>query len=139
VSPYTELELEYTTRRTPACRAASRRRTVAFTFASCEPHESLDRARHAAERGQVEHHVHAVQGAAAHGRVLHVALDELRPGQRGQVRAVARGQVVEHAHGVPQREQPLGDVRTDEPGAAGDETAGGPGGGDEVVGHGRAI
>jgi hypothetical protein len=73
--------------------------------------------------GEVDDRIPTRGSLGDHVRVADVADDELDPGPL-QVRRVARvGELVEHADLVPGSLEPLGEVRADEPGAAGDENA----------------
>src|SRR5207247_9881197 len=72
----------------------------------------VDRARHAAERGLVQHDVHAVAGAPARVERADVALDEADAG--GQVLALAGGEVVEADYRLAELQELLGEVRADE-------------------------
>ncbi len=70
----------------------------------------------------MKHQVGAVHCAAAHGFVPQIAAQELNATQYGrQVRGASGGEIVDHAHAVPQREQTLDEVGPDEAGAPGDE------------------
>jgi len=90
----------------------------------------FEAARHAAERGLVQHVVHALAGALAVGQSADVALDEAeaRP-LRGrdealyfiQVALMASGEVVQPHHFLVEFEQGFEQVTADETGDAGDQ------------------
>lgn len=71
------------------------------------------------DRGEVEAAVHANHRCLRGGGDGDVALDEFHP--VGQVFPVSGRQVVQDPHPVAARDQRVAKMRTDEPGAAGDE------------------
>jgi hypothetical protein len=82
----------------------------------------LHRAGDARHRRLVVDDLHPAGRALRHDGVGAVALDELDVGgDRGEVGAAARVQVVHHPHPVPALHQRLGQMAADEPGASGDE------------------
>ncbi len=69
---------------------------------------------------------HALERALELDEVGHVVLDELKAGvalQVGDVRGFARDEVVHPDHAVPLREQPVAQVRAQEPRGPGYEDA----------------
>jgi hypothetical protein len=84
-----------------------------------------DRARHRAHGGLVEDHLDAGGGPGDRVEIADVALVHLEgaavSGAEGEVVTGAGREVVEDADAVTVGEQALGDVRPDEPRAAGDE------------------
>ena len=82
----------------------------------------LHRARHRAERAEVVDGLRPAHGVVHTLVAAQLALDDLDV-EAVEVRAVAGGEVVEHAHLVAALEQRADEVRADEAGAAGDEDA----------------
>ena len=87
-------------------------------------HRLLDDQLHADRRGQVEDDVAAVDHLGQQRFVGH-RVDGVREAgvalQMADVVDRAGGQVVEHRHFVAVAQQPFGEVRSDEPGASGDQ------------------
>ena len=71
--------------------------------------------------------VHAVRRALGDRRVAEIAEEELVPPlELAEVRPVTGREVVDDPHLVPEGDEARGDVRADEAGTAGDETAQAP-------------
>ena len=96
--------------------------SVPSTLTALEVERVLHRARHRAERAEVEDDLGAANGVVHALVAAQLALDDLDV-EAGEVRAVAGREVVEHAHLVAALEQRPDEVRADEAGAAGDEHA----------------
>ena len=82
----------------------------------------VDAERHAGDRAEVQDDFGALGGALADGRVANIAFDQLElRGDVGDVLAVARAEIVQHARLVPQTKQPVNDMAADESRTAGDQ------------------
>src|SRR4029453_3112233 len=91
-----------------------------------------DRPRHGAKGSLVQHDVHVLARASTRGEVGDVALQERVPPPRVcayraayfvEVAPVARREIIETHDGLPEAQQRLEQVGTDETGAAGHEPA----------------
>ena len=65
----------------------------------------------------MKYDIYAGDGITADGGITHIAVQELDSTvQRGEVGESPGAEIVDHAHGVAERDEPLSKVGTDKPG-----------------------
>jgi hypothetical protein len=69
----------------------------------------------------MQHEFHAVDGSLGHREIREISLDELRSAERLEIASLAGNQAVDYADTLAALEKFLGEVRSDETRAAGDE------------------